>query len=142
MAKKYVNTQYFSKAMVENGDLQKFLSTLFEQCYSDNIGDLTYYNDVHVYPCDLGAFEVEWIQDTWKSEFKSSQGFVPLDIDEYTVKDYEFPDKHYEAFTSEEEFNEALQEWLQDNPGWKKHHMMNVWVHENEEKERGFIDED
>lgn len=142
MPKNYVNKQYFSEEMVKNGDLQKFLAILLEQCYSENQGDIAYYNDIRIYPCDLGAFEVEWVQDAWKSDFKTSQGFVPLDIEEYVVKDYEFPDKHYEAFTSEEEFKEALQEWLQENPGWKKHPMMNIWVHEEETKERGFIDED
>ena len=44
------------------------------------------------------------------------------------MREYELPDKHFEYFTSDEEFNEYLEYWLKENPGWHKHEVMNVWV--------------
>ena len=56
-----MNKMYFSSEMVAAGELTKFVSILLEQSYSKS----NLYNDIHIYPEDLGAFIVEWVQLPW-----------------------------------------------------------------------------
>lgn len=129
-----VNKMYFSKKAVENGDFQEFLSVLMKQCYTENDDrDFLSYNDIHIYPCDLGAFTVEWVQRPWSGEYGGR--FEYCDEEQVPMKAYEFPDKHFEYFASDEEYEEVLGEWLKENPGWHKHDVMNIWVKDSKDEE-------
>ena len=130
-----VNSMYFSEEAVANGELNKLLKYLMDYSYSDNDErKMMLYCDIHIKPEDCGAFVVEWTQEPWSNEFGDRGGFEYVDCDQLVMREYSFPDNHYEYFETDEQFNEALEEWLEENPGWHKHHTMNVWVHDDKEE--------
>lgn len=120
-----VNNMYFSKEMVANGDLNSFIDFLLKLSYSDKT---EYYNDIHLYPADCGAFILEWVQVPWDKSFGGR--FEYLDEEQEIVKAYDLPDKTFEYFHNDEEYKDFLNDWLKNNPGWKKHNVMNTWVKE------------
>jgi len=82
----YMNHVYFSKEQVTAGEMNKFLNLLFEQCY----GEGNDYNDIHIYPEDLGAFTVEWEQVPWSHEYGGRfvfKDFEELYLDEFKADD-------------------------------------------------------
>ena len=128
-----VNRMYFSKEAVENGELQKLLDYLMKYSYSDNgPRNMCHYCDIHIKPEDLEAFTVEWTQEPWSNHLGDRGGFEYVECDQLVMREYEFPDRHYEYFETDEEFEEVLRDWLEENPGWHKHGIMNVWVKEDE----------
>ena len=128
-----VNKMYFSEEAVKNGELQKLLDYLMNYSYSDNDErNMMLYCDIHIKPEDCGAFIVEWTQEPWSNEFGDRGGFEYVDSDQLIMREYQFPDKHYDYFESDDEFEEVLKEWLAANPCWHKHDVMNVWVNEND----------
>ena len=128
-----VNSMYFSKEAVENGELQKLLNYLMQYSYSENDSDdMKKYCDIHIKPADCEAFIVEWSQEPWSNKFGDRGGFKYIECDQYIMREYQFPDKHYDYFESDEEFEEALSVWLEANPGWHKHDVMNIWVNDND----------
>lgn len=53
--------------------------------------------------------------------FKDFGGeFKYVGDDQYVMTEYRFPDNHYEMIETEEEYQERLQNWLSENPGWVK----------------------
>ena len=100
-----------------------------DYCYSDNDSNgFKHYNDIHIKPEDLGAFTIEWVQVPWSGEYGGR--FEYLEEDEEILKLYIFPDGHGEYLLDEDEFNYCLGEWLEENPGWRKNNIMNIWVND------------
>lgn len=128
-----LNSQYFNAASVEAGEMDEFIKILNKQSY----GKSSYYNDVHHYPVDCGAFIVEWIQRPWDNSFDAGR-FTTLAPDEVKMIEKTFPDGHYERFFDEEEYNEAFEQWLKDNPHWVRT-PYGTWT--NEEENRKFREE-
>lgn len=124
-----VNRMYFTEEAIQNGEHLKFLTALMELCYSPNT---EYLNDIHIIPEDCGAFTVEWIQVPWDRSFGGRFSYVEDDYE--IVKAYDLPDKTFEYFHDDNEYEEFLKDWLKNNPGWSKHPIMNTWV-KDEEKE-------
>ena len=53
-----MNSMYFGKKELDA--MYELIHFLNEQSYKSE-----YYNDVHIFPADLGAFIVEWAQVPW-----------------------------------------------------------------------------
>lgn len=110
------NSMAFTPEEVEKGLHLKLLKTLLE--LTADKGDNSY-NDIHIWS-DGYCTIIDWVD--YNPEFGMGRfEFVPSDG--YIMREFRFPDNHYEMFETDEEFNEALKEWLKDNPGW----VMNQW---------------
>lgn len=57
--------------------------------------------------------------------------FEYVDSDHRVMKEYIFPDNSIQYLGSDEEFNEVLEDWLKDNPGWVKG-PYGGWYHDSE----------
>lgn len=87
------------------------------------------FNDTHIYIEDVGVV-VEWAQVPFDHSYGGRFAFVDEDAEVMLFKD--FPDGHYEYFSNEEEYKEAFDQWLKDNPKWKKN-QWGMWVEEENE---------
>lgn len=103
---KEINRMYFSSEMVATGEMTKLITLLCEQAYCKQDHDLALYNDIRIHPEDLGAFSVEWVQLPWSGEYGGNFRYV--DEDEIVCFEREMPDRSYEYFASEEEYQERL----------------------------------
>lgn len=110
---KEVNHMYFSKEMVDSGEMTKLISLLCAQAYSKQDVDLALYNDIRIRPEDCGAFRVEWVQLPWNEEFGGH--FCYVDEDEVVCFMRRMPDETYEYFASEEEYRERLAMFHKDD---------------------------
>ena len=109
-----INSQYFSKQQVENGEMTEFINLLCKLSY----GEGSNYNDIRIKPEDLGAFVVEWAEVPWSHQYGGS--FVYVEEDEVVVKEYTFPDNHIELCYDEDDYNERLKDFLEEHPEWEK----------------------
>lgn len=106
-----MNKIYFSKEQIAAGELSKFLNLLIEQSY----GKGEDYNDIHIIPADLGVVILEWVAVPWSKEYGGHWQYINDDEYEVVMKYYSFPDNHSELFETEEEYKEALNEWLEEH---------------------------
>ncbi len=108
------NSQAFTPEEVEKGLLQDLLNYLLDYNQKCESG----YYDIHI--CSDGYCTiVEWLDINFK--FRGEEGaFKYVPADGYILREFHFPDNHYEMFETEEEYNEALKDWLKKNPGWEK----------------------
>lgn len=108
-----LNQQYFSKEQIEKKEHLKLLDYLMSESYG--AGD--HINDIRICPIDCEAFIIEWIQvDPNNSEAK----FQAIDDDQRVMTEYLLPDQSFIYFETQEEYNEYMEEWLKENPGWEK----------------------
>lgn len=130
------NSQSFTPEEVEQGLLQDLLNYLLDYNKKCKSG----YYDIHI-TSDGYCTIVEWVDISYN--FNGEEGkfeFVPANGQ--VMLEYSFPDNHYEQFYSEEEYQERLQEWLKENPGWVKTYY-GTWTNEIENEEyRKMLDED
>ena len=125
-----VNQQYFSAERVQAGTMSEFIQTLLKFAYDSDAKDSATYNDIHIYPADCGAFMVEWTQEPWSHEWGGS--FQYVDEDQFVVIQRSFPDGTYEYFQSEEEYTEALDDWLTDHPEYHRNRW-GMWTTSNDD---------
>lgn len=127
-----MNSQYFSKEQVAAGELNEFLEVLLKQCY----GKGTTFNDIHIKPEDLGAFIVEWETSPWSGEWGGHWQYVRDDDEEVVMKYYYFPDNHCELFETQEEYEKALETWLEEHKDeeWGKNEY-GRWYSKKEQRE-------
>lgn len=118
---KNYNSMYFR----DKSSAIEFIDMLLK----DNNDDL--YNDIHTY-LEEGAVIVEWAQVPYSHDYGGTFQFVDEEQEVMLFK--EFPDRHYEYFSNEEEYEEALKEWLVNNPQWKKN-QWGMWIEEENEDE-------
>ena len=119
------NSQAFTPDQVEKGDLTKLLNYLtdFNSTSSES------YMDIHI--CSDGYCTiVEWTEVNFDNIYDYGK-FKYVPYDGHIFREYTFPDNHVEYFESDEEFEEALREWLEKNPGWKKT-LFGAWTNEIE----------
>ena len=127
-----MNSQYFSKEQIENGELNEFLDILLKLCYGK--GDN--FNDIHIKPEDFGAFVIEWEETPWSGEYGGHWQYINDDDDEVVMKWYYFPDKHGELFEAERDYKERLEEWLEEHKEEKrKQNQYGVWYSEKEQED-------
>lgn len=111
-----INRMYFSKEDIEAGLMHELLVYLCRYSYASGPRRLSHYNDIHIYPCDCEAFEVEWSQSPWSHDYGGH--FEYVGEEQVVCNEVIFPDGHYE-YTPESE-DEAIKIWLEDNPNWYK----------------------
>ena len=112
MAENY-NSMAFTPEEVEKGQHLKLLKTLFE--LNADKEDASY-NDIHIWT-DGYCTIIDWVD--YNPEFGMGKfEFVPGDG--YILREFRFPDGHYEMLADDDEFNEALKDWLKENPGWEQ----------------------
>lgn len=112
-----MNSMYFSEKEVDA--MYALIRFLNEQSYKSE-----YYNDIHIFPADLGAFIVEWAQNPWNHSYGGN--FVYVDENQMVCTELKYPDGTFEYVGDPEE---ALKEWLEEHPGWTKDDWGN-WYHE------------
>ena len=104
-----INSMYFEGLET----CMEFIKTLCNL----SLDDSGLYNDIHLYE-EEGAFIVEWVQIPYNHEYGGEFKFV--DDDECVMLEREFPDRHYEYFSSEDDYKETLSKWLKENPQWER----------------------
>lgn len=113
-----MNSMYFGKKELDAMyELVRFLN---EQSYKSES-----YNDIHIFPADLGAFIVEWAQVPWDHSYGGNFRYV--DDNQTVCTELRYPD---DTFGYVEDPEEALKEWLEEHPGWTKDEW-GYWHHEN-----------
>lgn len=88
------------------------------------------YNDIHI-TTDGYCLIVEWTNLNY--EYSSGCGFRYVDEEHELLKEVVFPDNHTEYLFDDEE-QEALDDWLKENPGWFKNDY-GRWVNKTEQEE-------
>ncbi len=121
------NSTAFTPKEVEKGLHLKLIKHLLEEGAEFNDA----YNDIHVWS-DSYCTIVEWNQVHFDNSFGDGK-FEFVDYDERIAKEVRFPDNHFELLPPEEE-DEAIKEWLKENPGWEKNEW-GFWYNVKEEKE-------
>lgn len=129
------NSMAFTPEEVAKGQHLKLLNALLDLTSGKEDAS---YNDIHIWS-DGYCTIIDWVD--YNPEFGMGRfEFVPGDG--YIMREFSFPDNHYEMFSDEDEFNEALKEWLKDNPGWVKT-SYGTWTNEIEnEKFRQMLERD
>lgn len=107
------NHQSFTPEEVQQGLHSDFLNILLKY---NNVSK-THYNDIHL-TTDGYCFIIEWETIPYSHEYGGS--FKYVGEDEVIMLERHFPDNHYDYFYSEEDYQERLNEWLKENPGWVK----------------------
>lgn len=127
-----MNRRYFSAEQIKDGELVEFINILIKQSY----GKSTEYADIHIRPSDLGAVMLEWEDVPWNKEYGGHWQYIKDDDNEVVMKCYYFPDDHTELLESDEEYEEALNNWLEEHKeeGWYKNEF-NHWVSKKEQEE-------
>ena len=119
------NYQAFTPDEVEKGLLQDLLNYLLEH---NRKAEEQYY-DIHI-SSDGYCTIVEWVDVNYQMQQEEGRfAFVPYNG--YVMLEFSFPDNHYEVCYSEEDYQERLEKWLQENPGWVKTHF-GTWTNQAE----------
>lgn len=117
----HVNSVAFTPDEVEKNlhlDLINFLLS-----YNSKADDSFF--DIHI-TTDGYCTIVEFVSLT-RGVNDNSEGFAYVDEEHYVLKRVDFPDGHYE-YLDDEVAEEALKEWLANNPGWGKDEY-GYWCH-------------
>ena len=109
------NYQAFTPDEVEQGLLNDLLNYLLDH----NKKNKNQYYDIHI-TTDGYCSIIEWIDVSYNHDYGDEGKFEYVPYNGQVMLEYSFPDDHYERFYSEEEYQERLQEWLKENPGWVK----------------------
>ena len=127
-----MNSRYFSDKQIEAGELSEFINLLIKQSY----GQSKNYSDIHIKPVDIGAVIVEWMDAPWNGEWGGHWQYIDDDDGEVVMKEYIFPDNHYELFETKEEYEETLKAWLEEHEDerWKKDEY-GYWYSEKEQEQ-------
>ena len=107
---KEVNSMYFE-------DLKEAMNFVEVLCKSSLSENSRLYNDIHIYPEEY-SFIVEWIQKPYDNSYGGRFKYIPEGGEIFV--EYEFPDNHYGYYMNEEDYEDALMEWLNKNPGWER----------------------
>lgn len=113
--KREYNYQAFTPEEVKQGLLNDLLNYLLDH----NKKNKNQYYDIHI-TTDGYCSIVEWTDVSYNNEYGDEGKFEYVPYNGQVMLEFSFPDNHYERFYSEEEYQERLQEWLKENPGWVK----------------------
>lgn len=120
------NSQAFTPEEVAKGLHIKFLQALLDISEKLDNSHFEFHITTDGYCTIIEWADVnpEYEDDYWK--------FV--DYEHEVMYKVEFPDNHYEYVFDEEEGKELLDEWLKENPGWKKNDYGH-WYNEKEQEQ-------
>lgn len=114
MDKEY-NSQAFTPEEIEQGLLHDLLNYLLDHNKKNN----NQYYDIHI-TTDGYCTIIEWTDVDYNQEYGPDGKFEFVPAGSYVMIERTFPDGHYDYFSSDEEFEEVLKNWLEENPGWVK----------------------
>ena len=120
------NSQAFTPEEVEQGLLNDLLNYLLEH----NKKNETQYYDIHI-TTDGYCSIVEWTDVSYNNEYGDEGKFEYVPYNGQVMLEFTFPDNHTELCYNEEDYQERLDEFLKENPGWVKTHY-GTWVNEIE----------
>lgn len=109
------NSQSFTPDEVKKGLHLDLLNYLLDH----NKKNETQYYDIHI-TTDGFCIIIEWTDVDYNQKYGPDGKFEFIPANGCVMLSFEFPDGHSDYFNSEEEFNEALKDWLKENPGWVK----------------------
>lgn len=124
--KREYNYQAFIPEEVEQGLLNDLLNYLLEH---NKKNDNQYY-DIHI-TTDGYCSIVEWTDVSYNQEYGPEGKFEFVPADSYVMIEKTFPDNHTELCYDEEDYQERLNDFLKENPGWVKTHY-ETWTNEIE----------
>lgn len=113
--KREYNYQAFTPEEVEKGLHLDLLNYLLDH----NKKNTDHYYDIHI-TTDGCCVIIEWTDVSYDQQYGPDGKFEYVPSNGQVMLEFSFPDNHYEQFYSEEEYQESLQEWLKENPGWVK----------------------
>ena len=113
--KREYNYQAFTPDEVEEGLLQDLLNYLLDH----NKKNKNQYYDIHI-TTDGYCTIIEWTDVSYNQEYGPDGKFEFVPSNGQVMLEYSFPDNHYEMCYSEEDYQERLDEFLKENPGWVK----------------------
>ena len=79
----------------------------------------TQYYDIHI-TTDGYCTIIEWTDVDYNQEFGPEGKFEYVPFDGYVMIEKTFPDNHTELCYNEEDYQERLDDFLKENPGWVK----------------------
>ena len=120
------NRQSFTPEEVEKGLHLDLLNYLLDH----NKKNETQYYDIHI-TTDGYCTIIEWADVNYDEKYGQEGKFEFVPSNGQVMLEFSFPDNHYEQSYNEEEYQERLQEWLKENPGWVKTHY-GTWTNEIE----------
>lgn len=127
MLRKY-NSVAFAPDEMEKGlhtDLINYLVNYNAQNKSDD------YYEIHI-TSDGYCMIIEFDKVPYDHAFGGTFEYVDTNDGDVVMKEYVFPDNHTEICFNEDDYKDRLDEWLKENPGWKKN-WAGGWSNVNEE---------
>lgn len=134
-----MNEQYFNKEQIKNKELEEFLELLIKHSW----GKSNEYNDIHIKPDEFGVY-VEWEQAPWSGEWGGHWQYINDDEEEVVMKYYNFPDNSSCLFSSKEEYEEALKDWLEEHKEekWERNQYGNWFSRKEQEAWEKYLNKD
>ena len=120
------NSQAFTPEEVKKGLHLDLLNYLLDH----NKKNETQYYDIHI-TTDGYCTIIEWTDISYNQEYGPEGKFEFVPADGYVMIEKTFPDNHTELCYNEEDYQERLDEFLKENPGWVKTHY-GTWTNEIE----------
>ncbi len=114
MTREY-NYQAFTPDEVEQGLHLDLLNYLLEH----NKKNKNQYYDIHI-TTDGYCTIIEWTDVSYSQEFGSEGKFGYVPYNGQVMLEFTFPDNHSEMCFDEKDYEERLEEFLKENPGWVK----------------------
>lgn len=135
-----MNRQYFSKEQIENKELEEFLELLIKHSIS---GKGNEYSDIHIKPEEFGV-TLEWEVNPWSGEYGGHWQYINDDDEEVVMKWFRFPDESSGLFSSEEEYEEALKDWLEEHKEerWAKNQYGHWYSQKEQEAWEEYLNKD
>lgn len=109
------NSQAFTPEEVKKGLHLDLLNYLLDH----NKKNETQYYDIHI-TTDGYCTIIEWTDVDYNQEFGPEGKFEYVPFDGYVMIEKTFPDNHTELCYNEEDYQERLDDFLKENPGWVK----------------------
>ncbi len=122
------NYQSFTPDEVEQGLLQDLLNYLLDH----NKKNKNQYYDIHI-TTDGCCSIVEWNDVSYDNTYGPDGKFEYVPADGCIMIEKTFPDNHTELCYDEEDYQERLNDFLKENPGWVKT-PYGTWTNEIENK--------
>lgn len=97
--------------------MKHFMSQLNALLEYNKDSDEECYNDIHIYQEEM-FIVLEWERIPYSHDWGGKFKFI--DEDAVVMFEKYFPDNHSELCYDEDDYNERLELWLKDNPGWVK----------------------
>lgn len=109
-----INSMYFNKEQFENGEMDKFIRQLNDMSYGKGNQQV----QILIKPADCGAYIVEFVQIPWDHSYGGH--FEYINEEHVVMLERQYPDGTFGQFFDEADYNQALEDWLLENPDWQQ----------------------